>query len=189
MSGTPIAKSEIHYNLFINDFCLDGYFKTPDGHLYTIDKFGPYQIIDPRTDIKSIIWGGFATARDRDLAAKDARLQKRFKRTGDRPAELFAPGERDSPLHLNMRHQPGPGFTHIGSFWNSVGRYTILARDLSGKSSLRFGGDVLLYKSGQLLEAQRAAKAATEHPAGPDGAVAHATLAKPKPGKRHTPEA
>ncbi|MFX9054103.1 hypothetical protein ABTN50_19300, partial [Acinetobacter baumannii] len=37
-------------------------------------------------------------------------------------------------------------YTDIASFWNARGRYTILARDLAGKSGLRFGGNVLAYR-------------------------------------------
>jgi len=183
------TSSEARNGFFINNGTFSGHFTTPDGHAYAIRKLEPREVTDPRTGEVATIWGGYATARERDVAAKDAMLQTDFKRTGQRPAELFVPEARDIPLYITLRNQPGKGYTDIGSFWNSTGRYTILARDLGGKNGLRFGGDVLPYKSSEVLEAERAAKAATEHPAGPDGAAAHATLAKPKPGKRRTPEA
>ena len=192
MSETTVptaSTSDTRNGFFINNGTFSGHFTTPDGQEYDIRKLEPREVTDPRTGIIATIWGGYATARDRDLAAKDAMLQTEFKRTGQRPAELFVPEARDIPLYITLRNQPGKGFTDIGSFWNSAGRYTILARDLGGKNGLRFGGDVLPYKSAHELEAQRASKAATSHAASPDGAAAHATLAKPKPAKRRTPEA
>ena len=128
-----------------------------DGDAYDIRKLEPREVTDPRSGEVSTIWGGYATARDRDLAAKDAMMQAEFKKTGARPAELFAPEARDIPLYVTLRNRPGKGFTDIGSFWNAKGRYTILARDLAGKSGLRFGGNVLAYKTAATLEADRAA--------------------------------
>lgn len=164
---------------FINTGTHSGWFRTPDGDLYDIRKLEPREVTDPRTGEVTTIWGGYAAARDRDLAAKDAMLQDEFKRTGARPAEFFAPESREIPLYITLRNRPGksnpetgkPSFTDIGSFWNARGRYTVLARDLAGKSGLRFGGNVLAWKSAHELEAERAAK--IEAPA-PDGDAARA---------------
>lgn len=163
---------------FINAGTHSGWFTTPDGDVYDIRKLEPREVTDPRDGTVTTIWGGYATARDRDLAARDAMLQAEFKKTGDRPAEFFQPESRDIPLYITLRNRPGktnpetgrPSFTDIGSFWNSHGRYTILARDLSGKSGLRFGGNVLPWKSTETLEAERAAKA--DRAPQPDGAAA-----------------
>ncbi|MBX9711793.1 MAG: hypothetical protein K2X60_12235 [Xanthobacteraceae bacterium] len=132
----------------------------------------PREVTDPRSGEVSTIWGGYATARDRDLAAKDAMLQTEFKKTGARPAELFAPESKDIPLYVTLRNRPGklnaqtgkPSYTDIGSFWNARGRYTVLARDLAGKSGLRFGGNVLPWKSTQALEAERTARSEVAAP-------------------------
>ncbi len=121
---------------------------------------------------------GYAAARDRDLAAKDAIMQAEFKKTGARPSELFAPEARDIPLYVTLRNRPGKGFTDIGSFWNSRGRYTVLARDLSGKSGLRFGGNVLAWKSTAALDADRAAKGDTGLDAKHDADLAAAERSK-----------
>ena len=161
---------------FINAGTHAGWFTTPDGDVYDIRKLEPRDVTDPRSGEVSTIWGGYATARDRDLAAKDAMLQAEFKKTGERPAEFFQPESRDIPLYITLRNRPGktnaasgkPSYSDIGSFWNAKGRYTILARDLAGKSGLRFGGNVLAWKTPETLEAERAAKAA---PA-PDAAAA-----------------
>lgn len=144
---------------FINNGTFSGHFTTPDGDVYDIRKLEPREVTDPRDGTVTTIWGGYATARDRDLAAKDAMLQSEFRRTGTRPAEWFAPESKDIPLYVTLRNRPGKGFTDIGSFWNTKGRYTVLARDLSGKSGLRFGGNVLPWKSTETLDAERAAKA------------------------------
>ena len=151
---------EIRNGFFINNGTFSGNFTTPDGDQYDIRKLEPREVTDPRSGEVSTIWGGYATARDRDLAAKDAIMQAEFKKSGTRPPELFAPEARDIPLYVTLRNRPGKGFTDIGSFWNARGRYTVLARDLSGKSGLRFGGNVLAWKSTADLEAERAAKAA-----------------------------
>ena len=154
----PPADGEIRNGFFINNGTFSGNFTTPDGDQYDIRKLEPREVTDPRSGEVSTIWGGYATARDRDLAAKDAMLQAEFKKTGARPGELFAPEARDIPLYVTLRNRPGKGFTDIGSFWNARGRYTVLARDLAGKSGLRFGGNVLAWKSTAALDADRTAK-------------------------------
>jgi hypothetical protein len=177
----PNTDSEIRNGFFVNNGTFSGNFTTPDGDVYDIRKMEPREVTDPRSGEVSTIWGGYATARDRDLAAKDAMLQTEFKKTGNRPAELFAPEARDIPLYVTLRNRPGkanaqtgkPSYTDIGSFWNARGRYTVLARDLEGKSGLRFGGNVLAWKSSAELEAERAAK--VEIPAAaPDADAARA---------------
>ena len=149
----------------------------------------------PRSGEVSTIWGGYATARDRDLAAKDAMLQAEFKKTGERPAELFAPESKDIPLYVTLRNRPGkinaqtgkPSYTDIGSFWNATGRYTVLARDLAGKSGLRFGGNVLAWKSAETIEAERTARSAV---AAPDAAAARANAGtRARTGRNKTPSA
>ena len=142
---------------FVNNGTFSGNFTTPDGDAYDIRKLEPREVTDPRSGEVVTIWGGYATARDRDVAAKDAMLQAEFKKSGARPAGLFAPEARDIPLYITLRNRPGKGFTDIGSFWNAKGRYTILARDLAGKSGLRFGGNVLAYKTTAVLEAEKVA--------------------------------
>ena len=144
---------------FVNNGTFSGNFTTPDGDVYDIRKLEPREVTDPRSGEVTTIWGGYATARDREVAAKDAIMQAQFKKSGERPAELFAPEARDIPLYITLRNRPGKGFTDIGSFWNARGRYTILARDLSGKSGLRFGGNVLPFKSPVVLEAEKSTKA------------------------------
>jgi hypothetical protein len=163
---------------FINTGTHSGWFTTPDGDIYDIRKLEPREVTDPRSGEVTTIWGGYASARDRDLAAKDAMLQDDFKRTGQRPVEFFQPESRDIPLYITLRNRPGktnpetgkPSFTDIGSFWNSKGRYTVLARDLAGKSGLRFGGNVLAYKAAAAADMANAETVATE----PDGSAAHA---------------
>ena len=94
-------------------------------------------------------------------------LQSEFKKSGQRPANLFQSESKDIPLYVTLRNRPGKAnaqtgkasYTDIGSFWNARSRYTILARDLAGKSGLRFGGNVLAWKTVATLEAERAAKA------------------------------
>jgi len=151
--------AENRNGFFVNNGTFTGWFTTADGDAYDIRKLEPREVTDPRTGETVTIWGGYATARDRDLAAKDAMLQAEFKKTGERPADLFAAEARDIPLYITLRNRPGKGYTDIGSFWNARGRFTILARDLAGKSGLRFGGNVLAWKSADALEADRAAKA------------------------------
>lgn len=155
----PAEQQESRNGFFINAGTNTGNFTTPDGDVYDIRKLEPREVTDPRTGETTIIWGGYATARDRDLAAKDSILQSDFKKTGDRPAELFTADSRDIPLYVTLRNRPGKGYTDIGTFWNSKGRYTILARDLEGKKGLRFGGNVLEWKSKEALDAERDAKA------------------------------
>ena len=153
--------AEANTGFFINAGTHSGWFTTPDGDIYDIRKLEPREVTDPRSGEVTTIWGGYATARDRDLAAKDAMLQTEFKKTGARPAELFAPEARDIPLYITLRNRPGKSYTDIGSFWNAKGRFTILARDLAGKSGLRFGGNVLAWKTTEVLEAERSAKSAS----------------------------
>ena len=150
--------AEANTGFFINAGMHSGWLTTPDGDIYDIRKLEPREVTDPRSGEVTTIWGGYATARDRDLAAKDAIMQAQFKKTGERPAELFSPEARDIPLYITLRNRPGKGYTDIGSFWNARNRYTILARDLAGKSGLRFGGNVLAWKTVATLEAERAAK-------------------------------
>ena len=159
------ADGEIRNGFFVNNGTFSGNFTTPDGDQYDIRKLEPREVTDPRSGEVSTIWGGYATARDRDVAAKDAMLQVEFKKSGARPADLFAPEARDIPLYITLRNRPGKGFTDIGSFWNARGRYTVLARDLGGKSGLRFGGNVLAWKSTAALDAERAARADVAAPA------------------------
>ncbi len=170
LNKQPI-EGEQRNGFFVNNGTFSGNFTTPDGDAYDIRKLEPREVTDPRSGEIVTIWGGYATARDRDLAAKDAMLQAEFKKSGARPAELFAPEARDIPLYITLRNRPGKGFTDIGSFWNAKGRYTILARDLSGKSGLRFGGNVLAYKSTATLEAEKADAAQDTAPQ-PDAAAA-----------------
>ncbi|NOT72073.1 MAG: hypothetical protein HOP09_12595 [Hyphomicrobium sp.] len=101
-----------------------------------------------------------------------------------RPAELFAPEARDIPLYITLRHRPGKGYTDIGSFWNAKGRYTIFARDLEGKRGLRFGGNVLAWKSAADLEADRATKADVAAPAPARAAEPDGTSARDGATKR-----
>ena len=159
------ADGEIRNGFFVNNGTFSGNFTTPDGDQYDIRKLEPREVTDPRSGEVSTIWGGYATARDRDVAAKDAMMQSEFKKTGARPSDLFAPEARDIPLYVTLRNRPGKGFTDIGSFWNARGRYTVLARDLGGKSGLRFGGNVLAWKSTAALDAERAARADVAAPA------------------------
>jgi len=180
---------------FINNGTLSGWFTTPDGDIYDIRKMEPREVTDPRDGTVSTIWGGYATARDRDLAAKDAIMQAEFKKSGERPAALFAPESKDIPLYVTLRNRPGkvnaqtgkPSYTDIGSFWNARGRYTVLARDLAGKSGLRFGGNVLAWKSAETIEAER--KARTEV-ATPDAASARANAStRARKGRDKAPSA
>lgn len=153
-ASQPGTDDQSKSGFFINAGTHTGWFTTPDGDVYDIRKLEPREVTDPRSGEVTTIWGGYATARDRDLAAHDAMLQAEFKKTGERPTELFVAASRDIPLYITLRNRPGktnektgkPSYTDIGSFWNSRGRYTVLARDLAGKSGLRFGGNVLAYK-------------------------------------------
>ncbi len=189
------AETTDQSGFFINAGTHAGWFTTPDSDIYDIRKLEPREVTDPRNGEITTIWGGYATARDRELAAKDAMLQAEFKKSGQRPAELFAPEARDIPLYITLRHRPGKGYTDIGSFWNARGRYTIFARDLEGKRGLRFGGNVLAWKSAADLEADRAAKAetatpATASPTEPDGQVARDGATKrARKGRDATPRA
>lgn len=175
-SQEAVSQAEASSGFFINNGAFTGWFTTADGDIYDIRKLEPRDVTDPRSGEVSTIWGGYATARDRNLAAKDAMLQAEFKKSGARPDNLFQPESKDIPLYVTLRHRPGkvsaetgkPSYTDIGSFWNARGRYTILARDLAGKSGLRFGGNVLPWKSPATLQAERDAR--TE--AAPDGTAA-----------------
>ena len=171
-ASEPGDTAEANTGFFINAGTHSGWFTSPDGDIYDIRKLEPREVTDPRSGEVTTIWGGYATARDRDVAAKDAMLQSQFKKTGERPAELFAAEARDIPLYITLRNRPGKGYTDIGSFWNAKGRCTILARDLGGKSGLRFGGNVLAWKTTEMLEAERAAK--TEATPQPDAGAARA---------------
>jgi hypothetical protein len=174
MTDTPTPSAEAQAQqangFFVNNGTFNGHFTTPDGDVYDIRKLEPREVTDPRDGTVATIWGGYATARDRDLAAKDAMLQTEFRKTGERPADLFQPESKDIPLYVTLRNRSGKGFTDIGSFWNAKGRYTVLALDLAGKGGLRFGGNVLPWKSTETLEAERAARA--EAAPQPDGASA-----------------
>jgi hypothetical protein len=191
-STAPLS-AEAASGFFINTGTHAGWFTTPDGDIYDIRKLDPREVTDPRNGEITTIWGGYATARDRDLAAKDAILQADFKKTGERPADLFAPEARDIPLYITLRNRPGKGYTDIGSFWNARGRYTIFARDLEGKRGLRFGGNVLAWKSASALEAERAAQAPKPDAApvaAPDGQAARDGAAKRSgKGRNTTPRA
>ena len=165
---------------FINNGAFTGNFTTPEGDKYNIRKLEARDVTRSDTGEAVTLWGGYAAARDLGLSAADAQLQTRFRKDGRRPAE-FAPESKDIPLYITLRHNPGKGYTHIGSFWNAKGRYTILARDLGGKSGLRFGGHVLAWKSKEALEAERAAKAGYAAPLDaptPDGDAARANAGK-----------
>lgn len=173
---------------FINNGTLSGWFTTPDGDAYDIRKLEPREVTDPRSGEVTTIWGGYATARDRELAAKDAMLQAEFKKTGARPAELFVAEAKDIPLYITLRNRPGktnektgkPSYTDIGSFWNAKGRYTILARDLEGKSGLRFGGNVLAYKPATPASETHAEAAEPDADAARQGAAARARKGRDK---------
>ena len=190
---------ETDNGFFINTGTHSGWLKTPAGDIYDIRKLEPREVTDPRSGEIATIWGGYATARDRDLAAKDAILQAEFKKTGERPGEFFTPESKDIPLYITLRNRPGKVFSDIGSFWNAKGRFTILARDLEGKRGLRFAGNVLDWKSSAELEAERNAKAAATQAgsapardAEPDAAAARsgaATRAKKGRDKAPTAEA
>lgn len=161
---TPEARDN---GFFINNGTFSGHLTTPEGHKYDIRKLEPREVTDPRDGAVSTIWGGYASARDINVSAKDAALAAGFKRTGERPAEFFQAESRDIPLYVTLRERPGgKGYTHIGSLWTSAGRFTVLARDMDGKQGLRFGGNVLPWKSPEALAAEREAKATAPKPAG-----------------------
>lgn len=170
LKTTTDTPPEAQSGFFINAGTHSGWFTTPDQDIYDIRKLEPREVTDPRSGEVTTIWGGYATARDRGLAAKDAMLQNEFKKSGTRPSELFAPEARDIPLYITLRNRPGKGYTDIGSFWNAKGRFTILARDLAGKSGLRFGGNVLAWKSATPIEAGMLSPAGNG--AAPDGDAA-----------------
>jgi hypothetical protein len=184
------AADQARSGFFINAGTHSGWFTTPDGDIYDIRKLEPREVTDPRDGTVSTIWGGYATARDRDLAAKDAMLQDEFKKTGERPAEFFQPESKEIPLYITLRNRPGkpnpetgrPSYTDIGSFWNARGRYTILARDLAGKSGLRFGGNVLAYKPAAPADAAKPemTAAAPDAAAARQGATARASKGRTK---------
>ena len=180
---------------FVNAGTHTGWFTTPDGDVYDIRKLEPREVTDPRNGEITTIWGGYATARDRDLAARDAILQADFKKTGTRPVELFDPQARDIPLYITLRNRPGKGYSDIGSFWNAHGRYTIFARDLEGKRGLRFGGNILAWKSAAAIDADRTARTESAAPASapvavPDGQAARDGAAKrARKGRDVTPSA
>jgi hypothetical protein len=194
--ATPDPKTdypETDNGFFINAGTHSGWFKTPAGDVYDIRKLEPRDVTDPRSGEVATLWGGYATARDRDLAAKDAILQAEFKKSGNRPAEFFSAESKDIPLYITLRHRPGKGYSDIGSFWNARGRFTVLARDLEGKRGLRFAGNVLDWKSTASLEAERAAKPPVETPAptpAPDANAARQNAsARAKKGRDKAPSA
>jgi hypothetical protein len=155
------SKTTSDNGFFINNGTFSGNLTTLDGDKYDIRKLEPREVTDPRDGTVSTIWGGYASARDINVAAKDATLATEFKRTGNRPAEFFQAESRDIPLYVTLRERPGAkGYSHIGSLWTSKGRFTVLARDLDGKNGLRFGGNVLPWKSPEALAAEKAAEAA-----------------------------
>lgn len=178
---------------FINTGTHSGWLKTPAGDVYDIRKLEPREVTDPRSGEIATIWGGYATARDRDLAAKDAILQAEFKKTGERPSEFFSAESKDIPLYITLRHRPGKGYSDIGSFWNARGRFTILARDLEGKRGLRFAGNVLEWKSTTALDNDRAAKASDDQKAGDTGpdtnAARQGASARARKGRDKAPTA
>lgn len=194
-SAKTEAKSESPNGFFINAGIHAGWFTTPDGDIYDVRKLEPREVQDPRSGEIAVIWGGYATARDRDMAARDAALQDAFRKDGKRPEELFAAESRDIPLYITLRNRPGKGYTDIGSFWNARGRYTILATDRQGRNGLRFGGNVLPWKSPAALEAERGGKeTAAQHdpdePAAqtePDGEAAR-NRAQTRRSKASTPK-
>lgn len=133
------------FGFFVNAGTHAGWFTTPDGHIYDIRKLQPREVKDASGAV-AMLWGAFAMARDRDVAARDAILQAAFKKTRCRPPELFAAEARDIPLYLTLRRRPGKSYSDIGSFWNAQGRYTVFARDMNGRHGLRFGGTVVTWR-------------------------------------------
>lgn len=157
-AASPSSQTQDN-GFFINNGTFSGNLTSPDGQKYDIRKLEPRKVTNPKDGVVSTIWGGYANARDIAVAAKDDALAAEFKKTGHRPAELFAPESREIPLYITLRERPGAsGYSHIGSLWTAAGRYTILARDLEGKKGLRFGGNVLSWKSPEALAAEREAK-------------------------------
>ena len=131
---------------FVSTGTFSGSFITPDGDRYDIRELEPHEFTHPYSGIVTTIWGGYATARDRDVAARDAVLQSEFKKTGQRPVGLFAPEARDIPLYVTLLYEDNTDhtdFTEIGSFWNARGRYEILAIDSGRKSGFGFEGLVV----------------------------------------------
>ncbi len=191
-SPQTTADEQSQSGFFINAGTHSGWFTTPDGDIYDIRKLEPREVTDPRSGEITTLWGGYATARDRDLAAKDAMLQSEFKKTGQRPSEWFVAESKDIPLYITLRNRPGktnektgkPSYTDIGSFWNAKGRYTVLARDLAGKSGLRFGGNVLAYKPAAPASVMPTDAAEPDAAAARQGATARA-----KKGREKTPTA
>ncbi len=165
MTDTKPSAENRDNGFFINNGTFSGHLTTPEGQKYDIRKLEPREVTDPRDGTVSTIWGGYASARDINASARDAKLAAEFKRTGERPAEFFQAESRDIPLYVTLRERQGAkGYTHIGSLWTADGRYTVLARDMEGKSGLRFGGNVLPWKSPESLAAERDAKAAAPKP-------------------------
>jgi hypothetical protein len=177
--SAPPSGEQPNNGFFINNGTFTGNFTTPGGEVYTIRKLEPREATDPRDGTVTTIWGGYASARDLDRAAKDHQLQTDFKRTGQRP-DSFAPESKEIPLYITLRpHEGGKGFSHIGTFWNSEengkgGRHTVLARDLEGKSGLRFGGNVLPFMTPAELQAAREARAEANGDPQPDAGKAMA---------------
>ena len=116
--GAPITEAKPETSnpgFFINNGTFSGRFSSPAGQAYTIRKLEPREVKDPRTGEVTTIWGGYVSARDIEVAAKDNALQTEFKKTGKRPAELFAPKARDIPLYLTLRPHAGKSHTCISA--------------------------------------------------------------------------
>ena len=99
------AAPEAQAGFFINAGTHSGWFTTPDGDIYDIRKLEPREVTDPRSGEVTTIWGGYATARDRANAARDAMLQTEFKKTGTRPRGAVRSG---SPRHPALHHPAQP---------------------------------------------------------------------------------
>ena len=106
MSENTPQSDQPNNGFFINQGTLSGRFTTPGGEHYTIKKLEPREVTDPRDGSVTTIWGGYAAARDLARAAKDAQLQTRFNKTGERPADLFAPEFEGNPA---LRHVEAAG--------------------------------------------------------------------------------
>ena len=114
-NDTQAPAADTASGFFINAGTHSGWFTTPDGDIYDIRKLEPREVTDPRNGEISTIWGGYATARDRDLAVKDTLLQGEFKKSGARPAEFFAPESKDIPLYITENGAGGPDVPVDGS--------------------------------------------------------------------------
>ena len=79
-ASEPGDTAEANTGFFINAGTHSGWFTSPDGDIYDIRKLEPREVTDPRSGEVTTIWGGYATARDREVAAKDAIMQAQFKK-------------------------------------------------------------------------------------------------------------